>query len=409
MQVLLRMAWRNLYRNTRRTVITGAAISIGLAALVLSLALFEGVNRQMTARLTEDFLGDGQIHAVGYRRTRDVGRTLPGGEQLLQRLRRDARVRGAAPRAMAFGLVSSAEDALGVRVMGVEPAVEKEAFRFFRKVRRGAFFPGRHGREIVLGARAARTLGVRIGSRLVLTVAQPGSGELAQQLFRLAGTFRTGARQLDNGLALVRLGDLQAMLGMPGELHEIALRLTPETAADPRKRAAFWSGLVAADIEALPWTELAPQYHALQRLQWVSFAILVGIVFAIIALGIMNTLLMSLFERTREFGVLRALGTRPAWLGGLVLLEAASLAVFAAVPGLVLGLAVSAWFQFRGVDWSGMSYGGVQFTEPTRAQITLSGVALSLAVIVLTTVLVALFPAVKAMRIRPIDALRRRR
>ncbi|NOY80277.1 MAG: ABC transporter permease [Kiritimatiellaeota bacterium] len=408
MQMLLRMAWRNLYRNTRRTAITGIAIAVGLAALLLSLALFEGVNRQMTARLTEDFLGDGQIHAAGYRRTRDVARTLPGGEKLLQRLRRDKRVRSVAPRVIAFGLISSAEDALGVRILGVEPAAEKEAFRFYRKICRGAFFPGRREREVVLGARAARTLGIRIGSRLVLTVAQPGSGELAQQLFRLAGTFRTGARELDNGLALVRLGDLQAMLGMTGQLHEIALRLEPQVEAEPRARDAFWSGLAHSGIEALPWTELAPQFHAIQRLQWVSFAILVGIVFAIIALGIMNTLLMSLFERTREFGVLRALGTRPAWLGCLVLFEAASLAVFAALPGLVLGLGVSAWFQVHGVDWSGMSYGGVYFTEPTRARITSGGVALSLAVIVLTTVLVAVFPALKAMRIRPVDALRRR-
>lgn len=406
MFLLLRMAWRNLFRNTRRTVITGSAVAVGLAALILSLALFEGVNAQMEERLTEDFLADGQIHATKYRRTRDAALTIPGGAELLDRLWKDPQVRAVAPRAVAFGLLSSADDALGTRILGVIPEDERQVTRFHKKLCQGRYFAGRYKRELILGERAARTLRVRLGSRVVLTLSQPGSGDLAQQLFRVAGMFRSGTRALDSGLVLVRLTDLQRLMGKTDEFHELAVRLMPALRKDPVRRKVFWRKLNRAPVEARAWQDLAPQFQAIQRLQWVSFAVLVGIVFVIIALGIMNTLLMSLFERTREFGILRSLGTRPWQLGCLIVFEAGSLALFAALPGTVLGVAVSAWFQFHGIDWSGMSYGGVSFTEPTRALITPGSVVMSLAVIVATTLVVAVLPAVKVMRLRPIDALR---
>jgi len=404
--LLLRMAWRNLFRNTRRTIITGTAVAVGLAALILALALFDGVRVQMEKRLTEDFLADGQIHADGYRRTRDAALTIPDGMELLDRLDDDPRVQAVAPRAVAFGLLSSADDALGVRVFGVTPEAEKQVTRFHCKLSRGNYFEGRHRRELIMGERAAHTLRVRLGSRVVLTLSQPGTGDLAQQLFRVAGEFKSGTRALDTGLVLIRLSDLQRLLGKNDDIHEIAVQLTPGVRKDRVRCATFWRELNHPPVEALPWQDLAPQFQAIQRLQWVSFAILVGIVFVIIALGIMNTLLMSLFERTREFGILRSLGTRPWQLGCLIVLEAGSLAIFAAFPGTVLGVAVSAWFQFHGIDWSGMSYGGVNFTEPTRALITPGSVIASLAVIIATTLIVAVFPAVKAMRLRPTDALR---
>jgi len=405
MLTLIRMAWRNLFRNARRTLITAASIGIGLAALLISVALVEGMLEQMTKQLTDDFLGQGQLHATGYMEKRDVKLTLPHGMHLMKELDTLPEISALSPRIYSFGLVASSNDSRGVRLMGVDPKRESHVTHFHKKVREGAYFEGKYHREVLIGARLAKTLKVKLGSKVVLTVAQARGGEMQQDLFKVAGIFESGERDTDSGLALVRLPELQRMLGLEDQFHEIALRLASgggKSGVD----APIWKQLSSDTVEARHWMALEPQLAYLISFMDLAMGLMVIIVFSIVGVGIVNTILMSLFERIREFGILRALGTRPLRIGALILLEAASLAAVASVLGVLLGLLGSWYLSVYGIDWSGSSFSGVTITEPTRAVIIPEQFALFTLIIMLSTVVVAIYPALKAMAIKPVDAMR---
>jgi len=414
MNIHLKAAWRNIFRNKRRTFITGTAIAFGLAALIFSDAIVKGTTDSLINTATGSFSGEGQIHAAGFRETQETGRVIAGAEDVLARLAGDLRVKLFTPRTLNFAMVSSAGEVSPVLMVGVEPESERKFSKIGEAVVEGRFFEaaapagGRGGRsqDIVLGVKLAETLQARLGDRLVLTAAQAGSDELAQEMFRISGIYRFAIDEMDKGMVFVRLSKAQDMLNLKKGIHQIALTLRdPKMASnviDP-----LWKDYSNDGNEAVGWPVLFPQLKAVSALAGFATAIIGALLFGIIALGIINTLFMSVYERMFEFGVLRAVGTRPGGIRKLVIYEAGALGLLSSGLGIVLGFIITFIICKTGLDYRGIEYIGVSFKDLLYPVMTVEQFIIYPIIVFLFTVLVGLYPAGYASKMSITKAMRR--
>ncbi len=406
MWLLLKLAVRNVFRNKRRTFLSGTAIGIGLAALIFSDALMLGMEDVMIRNLTSSFMGEGQIHARGFRGTQDVSNTIHDLNTVVDRLRREARVTHFSVRAMSLGMISSAANFRSVLIVGARPEEERFLTQVDDAIVKGVFFQGTDPQDIVIGEKLAEDLNATLGDRVVVTVAQAGTGDLEQELFRVSGIFRLNSRDMDGGMIFVRLERARKMLGIGSGAHEIALMFSDpaiaSNAADP-----FWTAYSTGGNEALGWPQLAPQIEAIFRLSQISLYVMAVILFGVVAFGIINTLFMSIYERIFEFGVLRAIGTRPFRLGELIVLEAGALAGVSILIGMVLSYGVIWIFSSVGIDYRGIEFEGVTIRNLIYPVAALRQFVLYPAWALLFTMLIGVYPAVHVARLKPAEAMRR--
>jgi ABC-type lipoprotein release transport system permease subunit len=406
MWLMLKLAARNVFRNKRRTFLSGTAIGIGLAALIFSDALLLGMKDVMIRNLTSSFMGEGQIHARTFRETQDVGDTIHDLDGVVDRLKRDPRVARFSVRAMSLGMISSAADFRSIMVVGADPDNERFLSQVGDAVVKGAFFRGNNPQDIVIGEKLAGDLNAGLGDRVVVTVAQAGTGDLEQELFRVSGIFGLNSRDMDGGMAFIRLAKAQEMLGIGENAHEIALTFSdpsiPENAADP-----FWREYAAEGNEALGWPRLAPQIEAIFHLSQISLYVMAVILFGVVAFGIVNTLFMSIYERIFEFGVLRAIGTRPLRLGELIVLEAGALAVVSILIGMLLSYGIIRIFGSVGIDYRGIEFEGVTIRNLIYPVATVRQFILYPAWALLFTMMIGVYPAAHVAGLKPAEAMRR--
>ncbi len=406
MSLYTKLAWRNIFRNKRRTYITGTAIAIGLAALIFLDALYIGMANNMIASATASFTGEGQVHAKGFLDTQDADKTIAGLDGIEARLAKDPRIKAFTVRTLSQGMVTSPANVNPVLLVGVNPATEKSLSQADEVITQGAFFAGDDPQNIVIGSRLAELLEVGLGDRLVVTVSQAGSGELAQDLFRVSGIYHFNIQDLDGGLAFIRLGKAQALLGLDHRANEIALafrdpRLS-ENESDP-----FWAEYSTAGNEAQGWTKLFPALKSIYDLSQFATYILGILLFAVVALGIINTLFMSIYERMFEFGVMRAVGTRPWGIRKLVVQEAGALALLSIVMGVGLALVLTAIFSRLGFDYKGVEFAGVTIRNLIYPVMTLRQYILFPLCVLVFTLIVGLYPAAYASRMSVTGAMKR--
>jgi len=401
---LLRIGWRNLWRNPRRTAITALAMALGTVMLSFVLSIMAGMQRDMINQGTELLLGHIQIHQKDYRPDRSIFDVLPeDGRALAARLLDRDAVLGAAPRVSAYGLMSSGNKSLGVEIFGTDRGAEARVTSLERKLQAG-HFPARGERAVALGTLAAATLGVELGDEIVL-ITQAADGSLGNDLYAVAGVFRTGLDIVDGAMAILDLEVAQELLALsPRQIHEIAIRAT--SPADAISVAeSIESELAGTGVEVAPWQELAPELSS-----WVAMSdswlwILYAIVFALAAISVLNTMLMAVFERMREFGVLAALGMKPIAIVALVVVEIAALAVVSLIVAIAIGAPLLRHVVGAGIDLSsltgGFSLSGVAVGPIIRGDWVWRQFAVAGLLLILCAVVAGLHPAARAARADP--------
>ena len=401
MTLLIRLAWRNLFRNARRTVLAGLAVGIGLAALVFSDALVAGMETSMIHSATHTFLGQGQIHANGFTASLAAEKTIDQPARTLERLRGDRAVAAAAPRIQGFCMLASAANNNGVLLYGIAPEAEGPVSALDEALVEGRFLAEDEAPLLLIGDRLAHQLEVGLGDRVVATAAQAHSGELAQELFRVGGIFRFAVREMDGEAAFVHLAAAQRLFGLEGQLHEIAFHLH-----DRQAPPDFWQRHSQNGNLAQSWEQLLPSLEAALEMSRFSMLIISAILFCVVALSIVNTLFMSLYERLFEFGVLRAVGTRPRHLAALVLLEAVLLALVSTAIGAALGWGGVVFAAHQGIDYTGIEYSGVTIRQIIYPELEPRQFIVYPLFIVLTCLVAGLYPALYAARLSPATAMR---
>ena len=398
-----RLALRGLGRQPRRSALVIAAVAIGLSGLVFAMALQFGMVFQMAETAIRTEIGDLQVHARDWRESAPLEQRLAQAPAL-GALRTQPLLRGVAPRLRGEGLALSPRASVGVRVLGIDAAREPAVTTLARLVASGAWF-GVGERRVVIGEGLARRLRIGLGDKLVLSV-QDARGDLTGEAFRVGGLLRPPSRGLDESVVLLRLGEAQRLFGVPGEISELALSVHKAEALDAAKQAAATALGATARVET--WRELQPLLVAMiamfDQVGWVVYAA----IFVAMAFGIANALLMSVFERTREIGVLMAIGMPPARMVAIVVAEALVTVALGVACGFALGFG-AVWLVRDGIDLSAWSEGLRSFGVPTRlVPIVRSGDVWSpLWVATLTALLASLWPALRAVRTRPAEALRR--
>jgi ABC-type lipoprotein release transport system permease subunit len=406
MSLYPKLAWRNIFRNKRRTYITGTAIALGLAALIFLDALYIGLANNMIASATASFTGEAQIHARGFLEDQDADTTVNGLDGVVAELERDPRVKHFTLRTMSPAMATSTSGVEPVELVGVVPRTERDLSQVDEVITQGGFFTGDDPQNIVIGSGLAELLEVGLGDRLVVTVSEAGSGALSQDLFRVSGVYHFNISDLDRGLAFVRLPKAQTMLGLDHRVNEIAL-----TFKDPRvsrdETNPIWAKYSEDGNEALGWTKLFPALKSIYDLSQTATFIIGGILFAVVALGIINTLFMSIYERMFEFGVMRAVGTRPRGIRRLVVLEAGSLALLSISLGVALGLLITGIVSRTGLNYEGVEFAGVTIKELIYPVLQLRQFLIYPAAVLVFTLLVGLYPAAYAARMSLTGALKR--
>lgn len=406
MKILLKLAWRNILRNKRRTFLSGLAVGIGLASMMFVDGLFTGMLDSMVRTATDTFLGQGQIHADGFTDTLEVEKTIKHSGQLLADLKNEEVITHFSPRTVSFSMLSSAGGVQSVMLYGIDPDREQDISLVDDAIKKGAYLDNSRKGLILIGSKAAETLEVGVGDRIVVTAAQAHTGELSQEMFRVGGIFYMGIREADSGLAFIDLKNAQTILGLKDEVHEIALSFRSlEMAGDPD--LPFWSDYSKDGNNAIGWKEMVPQLNSVIEMSHLSTAITLFLVFGIVGLTIMNSLFMSLYERMFEFGVLRAIGTRPVRMATIILLEALSLSVISMIIGLVIGFGVTKYFSVHGIDYTGIEFAGVTITELIFPVFTFEQYTLYPILTIVFSLVAALYPAVYAARLTPARAMRR--
>lgn len=404
MLFLIKIAWMNSFRNARRTLLAGLAIGIGLAALIFTDGLMIGMSDTIVRIATDTFMGHGQVHAEGFRSTRDVARVVRGLPRVLERLRNDPEVERMTLRVQTPGMLASPATSGTVLLYGVDPGLERPFSRVDEAIVEGSFLARADRRTILVGSKLAEALEIGLGDRVVMTAAQAESGELAQEMFRVGG-FRFGVRELDGGVGFAHIETVQRLLGLPDEVHEIALHLRSFSGTEAMD-TGFCSRFSRNGNEALSWRELMPQLSAILDMSGFSSLIVGVILFAVVSIGIVNTLFMSLHERMFEFGVLRAVGTSPVRMAIMILFEAGALSLLSILIGCGIGFAATFLYSVLGIDYSGIEFAGVTLRGLIFPVLWLEQFVLFPVCVFLFTLVAGIYPAVFAARLKPAHAMK---
>jgi ABC-type lipoprotein release transport system permease subunit len=408
MRTLLTLGWRNIWRNRRRTLINMSAVGLGLFLVVVYTGLIAGVVGEAKTQLDPSGMGHVEIYAEGFRQRHAVGATMSDPKALLARLQLPPGAQVGA-RVVALGLATSAHGGQGVTIHGIDPSAEALLSTYSTDIRQGARLSADDDRGILIGERLAERLKVQVGNKVRLMVQQKDT-EMGADVYRVRGIFHSAAGPISRGRVLVTMKAAQTLMGVPGSAHQVVIQLENSQEADPL--AARLRAQLGAGFEVVTYDQLVPIIGTMERMTDTVMVVMALFVYVLVGLGILNTMLMSVLERTREFGVMRAIGTRPSRVIGLVLAEAFWIATISVAVGLALGLCVTyAGSERPLIDFSksageSIEYGGAYLSSAMRTQFSVAQGLKASALVYGLTLLVGLYPAWRVARQQPADSLR---
>jgi ABC-type lipoprotein release transport system permease subunit len=412
---LLKLSLRSVGRNARRSALTAAAMALGLALLIFSRALAEGGHEQWIDSAVRLGTGHVAVQAPEHLETGRIEHRLNQDQvsrvmDALQSPEIDALVTAWTPRLAVNGLASSATSALPVRIEGVDPAREHVFSTLIDQHDEGRYLEPDDRLRAYVGRGLASRLELKVGSRFVLT-AQVASGEVEGQLVRVAGIFRTGIQEIDEGLIHIPLGIARDWLGTPDALTTIAVLLgssrDTETVVDLVR--AEVDG--AEGIRVMGWAEASPDLDSAVKIDDYGDYIFHMILFAIVALAILNAIMMSVLSRQREFGILQAIGLTGPDTSLVVFLEGVFLTLASGLAGMVLGFAFTWGFFREGLDFSNLMENDMEFAggviDPVIVPVFhMDAVVLSVLSILIIGILASLYPAFRASRLDVAEAMK---
>ena len=401
---LTALAWRSIWKNRRRTLITGLAVGVGLAALMFSEALMTGMTDHMVRQTTRAWIGDGQIHREGFRETGRTVLTVAAPDSMTAMLQSDSLIEAFTCRLISPASMESTSEMRPVTMIGVDPATDPGLTMLEAAVDSGSYFSG-DSTDLVIGWKLARDLDAVVGDLIVITVARADSG-LTSRLFFVTGICFFGSDDLDRYTAFVDIRAAGEMLGLQGECHEIAFRL-PDDGMGLDRSLPLWSRYSVLGNRALGWGEIAGQVESMLGMVDMSMAISAVILFGLVVFGIINSLFMSVYERMYEFGVMKAIGTRPGTVAVVVILEAFWLGVVSMAIGSLLGLAVIWITSGTGIDFGSIEFSGVIFDSAIHPSASWGRMWPYPAATVLLTTLAGVYPGIHAGRLNAASAMRK--
>lgn len=399
------IAWRNLWRNRRRTWLTSGGIAFAIWLLVFSMSMQDGTFEIMVDNGARLALGHVQIQHPAYQDDPRMEYTLTGSDRLRAVAEAEPAVVAASERAQGFALVSHGERSFGAQVFGVDFAREATWSSLPAMVQDGRYLTGPG--EAVIGSVLARNLGLRVGDEIVV-LGTAREGGVAAALATVVGTFTSGQVALDRALMQIPIDDFREAWGLaPDEAHALVV-LAGSVTESVQVAEDLRVGL-GSEARVLDWRELMPEAVQTIDVKFIGTLLFFALVAIIVTFSIVNTFMMTVFERTPEFGMLMAIGMKPGKIMGQLALEALFLALLGVVIGLALSAALLVPLSEFGMPLPASATEALtQYNLPDRMYPRFSNMAASASAVIMLigTQLAALVPALRIRRMRPVQALR---
>ena len=402
-----RVAWRNLWRSKLRTWMSAGGIAFAVFLVSFFMALQSGTYGGWIEGATGLMVGHLQVQHADYLDDPKLGNALAGAAELVRRVEAAPGVLGAAPRLEAFALASVGERSYGALVMGVDAEREAALFTLPGRIAEGEYLP--RADSAFLGRSLATNLGVALGDEVVV-LGSSDEGGVAAMVRRVDGVFETGAPELDRSVMQVRLAAMQAAFEVGDAAHRLAVRTVG--ASQVEELAPGIARELPAGARLATWQELLPELEQSIRIDRVSALVVYWMLMLLVAASVVNAFLMTVFERTREFGMLLAVGMRPNAIVGMLTLEAVCVWALGAAIGLALCVAAVTPLSHVGINMAAfdeaMTDMAAKMMMPTSVYPALDANALlqSPLVMLAATLLAAWIPALRVRRMKPVDALR---
>lgn len=402
--MVLRIAFRNCFRQRRRSVLTLAAMAGGFVLSSLSIGISDGTYLGLIEAFTRNRTGHVQIHGAGYLDKPTLYNTIDDPDRVGETIESLDVAAAWAPRVYSPVLAAAGNKTTGARIVGVLPGREARTTRLEYQVSAGRFLTGRSGPEVMLGHGLAEALGAATGGEVIL-IGQAADGSIANDVYRVVGIVGDDRDPYQRVALYMHLEEAQRFLELGRRVHEVAVVLADPSAS--KRIAGQLDGLLTGNpVEVSPWQVVEKAFYRAMQADLQGMWISLGIINLIVAIGVLNTVLMAIMERTREFGVLRALGTRPATVFVLILGETALLSVFGVLAGGALGVIFNALLAKHGIVYpTPVEYGGYVF-DRLVSMVSFRSVWIPAVLTFGTAILVSLIPATRAARVAPARAMR---
>lgn len=402
--LILRIAFRNIFRQKRRTVLTVLTMFGGFTLAAVSISWSDGTYAHVINMFTRNQLGHIQIHREGYLDRPSLYKTIDDYKTLGRSLDTLPDVENWAPRLYSAGLASVADNSSAASIIGIDPSREEQATHFSKKVTSGRSFSSNSAAEAIVGKGLAIVLGASLDDSVVI-VSQAADGSIANDIYKIVGIYSSDELLSERSNLYLPLGTAQTLFVLDGRVHEIAVvcRHLDEVDQTARQiRQVVQQDSLAVDT----WKQFAKSFYQAMRADQQGAWIMLFVILLVVAVGVLNTVLMTVLERRREYGVLRAVGTAPGEIFRLVLYEVLIMAGISLIMGMIVAYIVNYVLSVQGLPMpEAFTYGGITFSR-MYTQINAHSFYIPAICVIVTAVIVSLFPAGKAARIEPAKAMR---
>ncbi len=403
-QIVLAVALRNLLGHLPRTLLTVGAIAVGLASLIFLWSFNDGLHHNMLDNFQRAIVGSLQIHHRGFFKKPELSGHIRNPQQVADALQ-SSEITDYTRRLESFGLAASDDTTEGVMMIGVDPLTENRVTELEKRIGIGRFLRPDDSFALILGATTANNLRLKLGDSVII-VGHDRYGVMVAESFTLIGIITSGEMGLDRGMAITSLATLQEMVDMPGEITTFAVRV-PEKQIG-KVTAELKTRLHNSPLEIMPWYTMFPVMKEWVTLHNGFLYLFIGVVLFIVLAGELNTLLLSMLERTREFGVLMAIGTTRSEIASLLIAEALMIGLIGTLVGLALGFLIVTLTGITGIDLSLLLGDTSRFyVDPLiYPRLNLEHFGLTVSALLTASVLSGLYPAWRASLLQPAEAIR---
>ncbi|MCU7797396.1 MAG: ABC transporter permease [Candidatus Thiodiazotropha sp. (ex Myrtea spinifera)] len=403
-RMTLAVALRNLLGHLPRTLLTVGAIAVGLASLIFLWSFNEGLHQNMLGNFQRAIIGSVQIHHEGFFQQPELSGYIRNPQKVTEVLEKNG-LNDFSRRLESFGLAASDETTEGVMLIGMDPITEPRVTELEKRIGIGRFLQPEDSYSLILGATTANNLRVKLGDQVII-VGYDRYGVMVAESFTLIGIITSGEMGLDRGMALTSLETLQEMVDMPGQVTTFAINI-PQKSID-KSVSALKAQLLDESLEIMPWHVMFPVMKEWVTLHNGFLYLFIGVVLFIVVAGELNTLLLSMLERTREFGVFMAIGTTRQEVAALLITEALFIGILGTIAGLILGLITVLLTGVTGIDLSILLGSTSRFyVDPLiYPQLELDRLGITVSAILIASVAAGLYPAWRASLLQPAEAIR---
>jgi ABC-type lipoprotein release transport system permease subunit len=402
--LILKIAFRNIFRQKRRTILTVLTMFGGFALAAVSIAWSDGTYAHVINMFTRNQLGHIQIHRKGYLDRPSIYKTINDYRTLGRALDTLPDIENWAPRLYSAGLASVGDNSSAASIIGIDPGKEEQATHFSKKITSGRTFSSNSASEAIVGKGLAIVLGASVDDSVVI-VSQAADGSIANDIYRIVGVFSSDEQLSERSNLYLPLGTAQTLFVLEGRVHEIAVVCRHLDEVD--ETAALIRSVIQQDnLAVATWKQFAKSFYQAMQADQQGAWIMLFVILLVVAVGVLNTVLMTVLERRREYGVLRAVGTAPGEIFRLVIYEVLIMAGISLILGAIIAYVVNYLLSVQGLPMpEAFTYGGITFSR-MYTEVNAHSFYIPAICVILTAIVVSLFPAGKAARIEPAKAMR---